>query len=101
MEVLGINPPPEITSVESLVSGEEKAGIGLWRRDLYGVGPELAGKRAKRGWTAGMGDGLFVGVGLEGVIEELVRWDGGQANEWFGRMGELPWYHSFVRLNGE
>lgn len=99
VEVLGINPPPEVTPVESLVSGEEKGGIGLWRRDLYGVEPELAGKRAKRAWTAGMEDGLFVGVGLEGVVEELVRWDGGQANEWFRRMGELPWYNSFVKVN--
>lgn len=96
MQLLGINPPPEVTSIESLVEGEEKSGIGLWKRDLYGVGPELAGKRAKRGWRAGMEDGLFVGVGLEDAVEELVCWNGGTGSEWFRRMGELPWYGYFL-----
>lgn len=96
VELIGINPPPEVTSLESLVQGEEKGGIGLWRRDLYGVGNDLAGKRAKRGWTPGMEDGLFVNVGLEGVVEELICWDGRESgNEWFGRMGELPWYRHY------
>lgn len=96
VELIGINPPPEVTSIESLNEGEEKSGIGLWRRDLYGVGSELAGKRSKRGWTPGMEDGVFVNVGLEGVVEELVVWDGGETgNEWFRRIQELPWYRHY------
>lgn len=92
VRIIGVNPPPEVTSVESLVEGEEKSGIGLWRRDLYGVGPEIAGKRAKRGWMSGMEDGVFVNAGLERVVEELVCWNGGQGNEWFKKMDQLPWY---------
>lgn len=50
------------------------------------------GKRRKRGWVEGMEEGVFVGVGLEGVVERLVRWDGGRSgNEWFAEMGRLPW----------
>ncbi|OJJ36460.1 hypothetical protein ASPWEDRAFT_25929 [Aspergillus wentii DTO 134E9] len=93
--VIGINPPEEVTSETSLIEGEEKRGIGLWRRDRYGVGSNLAGKRVQRGWKTGMEDGIFVGVGLESVVEELVRWDGGQdGNQWFLRMSQLPWCHS-------
>lgn len=92
--VVGINPPGSVTPVEILIAGEEKSGIGLWSRDLYGVQAELAGKRVKRGWEAGMEDGVFVNVGLELVVEDLVRWDGGGGNEWFGQMEELPWYSS-------
>lgn len=91
--LVGINPPEDVTSVESLVDGEMRSGIGLWRRDLYGVGPDLAGKRARRGWIAGMENGVFVNVGLERVVEELVTWDGGQGNEWFSKMDQLPWYN--------
>ncbi|GCB19757.1 uncharacterized protein C57A10.07 [Aspergillus awamori] len=91
--VVGINPPEEVTPLASLLAGEEKSGIGLWSRDRYGVQKELAGKRVKRGWRAGMEDGVFVNVGLEAVVEELVRWDGGEmGNEWFPKMEELPWW---------
>lgn len=90
--VIGINPPERVTPVESLIAGEEKSGIGLWSGDRYGVQSELAGKRVKRGWEAGMEDGLFVNVGLKPVVEDLVRWDGGGENEWFDNMEELPWY---------
>lgn len=90
--LIGINPPPEVTPIDSLVQGEEKGGIGLWRKDLYGVGPDIAGKRAKRGWRPGMEDGVFVNVGLERAVEELVCWDGGRGNEWFENMHQLPWY---------
>ena len=90
--LIGINPPPEVTSVESLLQGEERRGIGLWKRDLYGVGPEIGGKRAERGWRPGMENLEFVDVGLERAVEELVSWDGGQGNEWFKNMGQLPWY---------
>ncbi|KAB8265051.1 hypothetical protein BDV32DRAFT_159623 [Aspergillus pseudonomiae] len=91
--VVGINPPEEVTSEASLIEGEEKRGIGLWMRDRYGVLGELKEKRVKRGWVEGMEEGLFVNVGLGKAVEQLVRWDGGKCgNEWFSRMGELPWF---------
>ncbi|PWY87479.1 DUF218 domain protein [Aspergillus heteromorphus CBS 117.55] len=68
--VVGINPPEEVTPLASVVAGEEKSGIGLWR-GIYGV---------------------VCGVGLESVVEKLVVWDGGDTgNEWFPRMNQLPW----------
>ncbi|KAI9040732.1 DUF218 domain protein [Aspergillus affinis] len=91
--VVGINPPEEVTSEASLIAGEEKRGIGLWKEDRYGVQVELAGKRAKRGWNPGMEMGVFGDLGLEPVVEELVCWDGGEGgNEWFSKMDHLPWY---------
>lgn len=93
VSVIGINPPESVTSAESLIEGEEKSGIGLWKRDRYGVQSVLAGKREKRGWESGMEDGIFVNVGLDSVVEELVCWDGGHdRNEWFVKMHQLPWY---------
>ncbi|KAL4974051.1 hypothetical protein BDW66DRAFT_168104 [Aspergillus desertorum] len=90
--VVGINPPEEVTPLKELVEGEEKRGLGLWRRDRYGVGVELKGKRMKRGWVDGLEKGLWGGVGLEPVVEELVHWDGGNVgNEWFPKISELPW----------
>ncbi|GES61255.1 DUF218 domain protein [Aspergillus terreus] len=95
VNLIGINPPEEVTPAQSLITGEEQRGIGLWRKDLYGVQPDLAGKRAKRGWTAGMEEGVFVNVGLEDAVEELVRWNGGKdGNEWFPKLDQLPWYTS-------
>ncbi|KAJ9244568.1 hypothetical protein DTO271D3_3922 [Paecilomyces variotii] len=92
---VGINPPPEITSPESLVEGEEKRGVALWKKDLYGTGPELVEKRRKRGWGDGMEDGIFVNVGFEPVVERLVRWDGGaEKNAWFNEIDQLPWSSS-------
>ncbi|KAL4796280.1 hypothetical protein BDV19DRAFT_388419 [Aspergillus venezuelensis] len=88
-EVVGINPPEFVTPLRDLEEGEEKRGIGLWRGDLYGVGDELMGKRVKRGWVAGAEWGVWVGVGLEPVVEELACWDKGVL---FPRMHELPWY---------
>ncbi|GFF85848.1 uncharacterized protein C57A10.07 [Aspergillus udagawae] len=91
--VVGINPPEEVTPLASLISGEEKSGIGLWRRDLYGVGEELAAKRVKRGWKPGMEDEVFVDMDLEEVVEELIRWHGGvNDNELFPKLDQLPWY---------
>ncbi|KAI9371304.1 DUF218 domain protein [Aspergillus egyptiacus] len=93
VRVVGINPPEEVTPLNDLVAGEEKRGIGLWKGDRYGVWEDLAGKRVKRGWISGMERGVFLGVGLEGVVEELVCWDGGtDGNELFPKMRELPWY---------
>ncbi|KAL4944286.1 hypothetical protein BDV06DRAFT_220441 [Aspergillus oleicola] len=86
--VVGINPPEHVTPLSELEEGEEKRGIGLWRGDLYGVGSELKGKRVKRGWVEGMDWGVWVGVGLEPIVEELACWDRGVL---FPRMGELPW----------
>lgn len=97
--VIGINPPEEVTPVESLITGEEKRGIGLWKEDRYGVQPELAGKRIKRGWVSGMEEGLFVNVGLERVVEELVLWDGGKdGNERFSKLDQLPWYKPSITV---
>ena len=93
VSVIGINPPEEVTPLESLVRGESGKGIGLWRRDLYGVGEELAGKRHQRGWDLGMETAVFGNVGLEEVVEQLVSWHGGTGNEWFPRMEELPWFY--------
>ncbi|KAJ5930137.1 hypothetical protein N7466_005630 [Penicillium verhagenii] len=92
--VIGINPPEEVTPLESLVLGEASKGIGLWRQDLYGVGKDLAGKRHRRGWYPGMEAEFFMHSGLEEVVESLVCWDGGSGNEWFSRMTELPWFYS-------
>lgn len=89
--LVGINPPPAITSPESLAEGELKRGIGLWSRDRYGVGEELGEKRRKRGWER---PDVFIGKGLEPVVERLVVWDGGEGgNQWFPEMGDLPWFH--------
>ncbi|OJJ44417.1 hypothetical protein ASPZODRAFT_153854 [Penicilliopsis zonata CBS 506.65] len=92
VQILGIDPPESVTSRASLETGEETSGIGLWRRDIYGVGPELAGKRVKRGWELGMEQDLFVNAGLEPAVEQLICWDGGdKGNELFTKMDQLPW----------
>ncbi|KAJ5623481.1 hypothetical protein N7490_012086 [Penicillium lividum] len=93
VSVIGINPPEEVTSLESLVRGESGKGIGLWRQDLYGVGEDLAGKRNNRGWQPGMELGIFLHTGFEDVVEKLICWDGGTGNQWFPRMEELPWFY--------
>ncbi|KAH1370780.1 hypothetical protein KXV74_007091 [Aspergillus fumigatus] len=91
--VVGINPPEEVTPLASLISGEEKSGIGLWRLDPYGVGEELAAKRVKRGWKPGKEAELFVGMKLDAVVEELLRWKGGvNGDELFPKLDQLPWY---------
>ncbi|RAH66857.1 DUF218 domain protein [Aspergillus aculeatinus CBS 121060] len=94
VEVVGINPPEVVTPLRELVAGEEERGIGVWRGDRYGVGRVLGRKRAARGWTVGMEEGVLRDVdGLEGVVEALVRWKGGRSgNEWFDGLKELPWY---------
>ncbi|RAH80649.1 hypothetical protein BO86DRAFT_419945 [Aspergillus japonicus CBS 114.51] len=94
VEIVGINPPEEVTPLRELVAGEEERGIGLWRGDRYGVGRVLGGKRVARGWTVGMEEGVLGVVdGLEGVVAALIRWKGGRTgNEWFDRLEELPWY---------
>ena len=91
--LIGLNPPEEVTSEEYLNKGEERTGIGLWKHDLYGVGPILAGKRAKRGWHSGCEEQLFATTDLPLVVKELISWNGGETgNEWFPKMKELPWY---------
>ncbi|KAL5333346.1 hypothetical protein BJX70DRAFT_392272 [Aspergillus crustosus] len=81
VSLIGINPPEEVTP--------------LREGDMYSVREELKGKRVKRGRAHGMERGLWVGVGLEGVVEELVYWDGGKSgNDLFPKMRELPWYRS-------
>ncbi|PKY00769.1 hypothetical protein P168DRAFT_242881 [Aspergillus campestris IBT 28561] len=96
VRVIGINPPEEIAPLEGLLAGEENSGIGLWRNDPYGVLGELAAKRRKRGWVGGMERGVFVGVGLEGVVEELVCWDGDGGRGLGGWKG-CPGLSGFVR----
>lgn len=92
VNVIGINPPEQVTPLASLISGEESSGIGLWKKDLYGVGKDLAAKRVKRGWIPDLEKRLFVGVGLEDVVERLVTWNGGRGgNQWFEEMDDLPW----------
>ena len=60
---------------------------------MYGVGEELFDKRVKRGWTIGKERDLFVGIGLEDVVEQLVMWDGGTGgNQLFQKMHQLPWH---------
>lgn len=95
--VIGSNPPGEITPLHSLIRGEESGGIGLWRRDLYGVGWDLANKRRKRGWEPGMEECVFANGCLGEAVEKLICWDGGNGNEWFPRMDELPWYYGSPR----
>jgi hypothetical protein len=91
--VIGIDTPEDVTSIESLVQGESLRGIGLWRRDLYGVGQDLASKRIVRGWAPGIMDELYLDGGFEPVVEQLVSWDGGGANELFPHIEKLPWYY--------
>ncbi|KAJ5288930.1 hypothetical protein N7478_001960 [Penicillium angulare] len=92
VSVIGINPPEEVTPLESLVRGESGKGIGLWKNDLYGNGPELASKRAQRGWLE-TDNCLFLHANLEEVVEQLVCWNSGEGNDLFPRMEELPWYY--------
>jgi hypothetical protein len=93
--VIGINPPEEITPPETLIRGEALNGIGLWRKDIYGVNPDLASKRVKRGWCSGMDEGLFCNLGLEDVVLRLVRYDGGDhCNKWFPEIKSLPWAYT-------
>ncbi|KAJ6112179.1 hypothetical protein N7523_008240 [Penicillium sp. IBT 18751x] len=91
-EVWGFDPPEHVTSQESLIKGEALRGIGLWKKDLYGAGDELARKRKDRGWEPGM-ERVFLNRGLEKVVEQLICWNGGAGNEWFPRITELPWYY--------
>ncbi|KAJ5561321.1 hypothetical protein N7461_000082 [Penicillium sp. DV-2018c] len=92
LDVIGLNPPEEITPRETLIRGEELNGIGLWRQDLYGVNSDLASKRVKRGWSPGMEEDLFSDLGLEDVVLDLLRYDGGDhCNKWFPKIECLPW----------
>lgn len=93
VSVIGIDPPEEVTPLDSLILGEALRGIGVWKGDPYGVGSVLANKRIDRGWTPETmqeicGDGVF-----EPIVEQLVKWQGGSWNEWFPRMAKLPWYY--------
>ncbi|KAJ5155062.1 uncharacterized protein N7500_010501 [Penicillium coprophilum] len=94
--VLGINPPVEVTPPETLTRGEALNGIGLWREDLYGVNSDLVEKRMKRGWSPETGNDIFSDLGLENVVLDLIRYDGGRhCNKWFPKRETLPW--SYIR----
>ncbi|KAJ5790098.1 uncharacterized protein N7518_007109 [Penicillium psychrosexuale] len=96
--VIGINPPMEVTPPETLTRGEAMNGIGLWREDLYGVNPDLVGKRMRRGWSPGMENDIFSHLGLENVVSYLIRYDGDDhCNKWFPKRESLPW--SYTRHN--
>jgi hypothetical protein len=96
--VIGINPPEEVTSPESLYRGELLKGIGLWKQDLYGVNQELSSKRRTRGWLPGTED-VFSNMELGNVVLELAQYDGGNyRNEWFPKRESLPW--SCVKRDG-
>lgn len=88
MSFVGIDPPEAVTPRRVLERGEEERGWGAWRRDLYGVGEVLGGKRSGRGWVEEKGERLGEGLG-EGV-KGLLAWKGGESGvEIFG--GRLPW----------
>ncbi len=85
---VGIDPPENVTSRESLERGERERGYGVWKRDLYGVGEVLGGKRRQRGWREGEPEGL--GEGVEEGVRGLLGWRGGASGvEGFGV--RLPW----------
>ncbi|KAJ5293659.1 hypothetical protein N7508_008480 [Penicillium antarcticum] len=97
--VIGINPPEEVTPLETLIQGEAKNGIGLWRQDLYGVNADLMGKRVKRGWSPGIENEMSSNLGLEDVVLDLIRYDGGNhCNQWFPRRESLPWSYAVAPL---
>lgn len=92
VEVIGINPPEEITPLDTLIRGETMNGIGLWKEDLYGVNSKLVSKRVKRGWRSEMENDVFSNLGLEEVVLHLVQYDGGgHCNKWFPKRESLPW----------
>lgn len=97
IDLIGINPPEEVTPLESLIRGENSKGISLWKQDSYGVGGELAGKRKSRGWSLGMEKSIFFNQGLGQVVEKVLCWDGGAGNELFPQLEELPWFYGNVR----
>ncbi|KAI9780111.1 MAG: hypothetical protein M1816_003166 [Peltula sp. TS41687] len=103
--VVGIDPPTTTTSRLELEEGERLRGWDLWRRDPYGVGWELRGKRRVRDvWGLqteeegeGEGHGVWIrmegeGVGAGGRLElgegvgRLLGWKGPERFE-----GRLPW----------
>lgn len=84
---IGINPPEDITPLSELVDGEEKRGISLWKRDLYGTGEVLSRKRRERGWNDEQERAVLEGEENE-VVKRLVRWQGEGI---FPDMDGLPW----------
>lgn len=98
VSVIGINPPDDVTTSESLMRGELMSGIGLWKTDPYGVNRDLGSKRSNRGWFPGMVD-EFSTMDIEDVVLELLRYDGGKDHkEWFSKRKDLPW--SYAKNNG-
>ncbi|KAI9805678.1 MAG: hypothetical protein M1833_005171 [Piccolia ochrophora] len=91
---LGLDPPEEVTSRESLMKGEERRGWGVWRWDLYGVGEVLRGKRVGRDcWGTGGVEGLLNDMGGDMELEEmrgLLEWEGGGSGVEVYQ-GRLPW----------
>ena len=92
---IGIDPPPTITSPESLHEGECQNGHGLWKVDPYGKGPALSAKRACRdpwGTTARFLDSLVElkhQFGRDSDDADGVRAKGVQAEEEGGEEGRL------------
>lgn len=84
-----------------LRQGEEENGAGPWKRDSYGAGEMLGGKRMRRGWDGGVGvngwvDGLVMGAGMENRerdwegVRGLLEWRGGESGVEI-YPGSLPW----------
>lgn len=90
--VVGINPPEEVTQLETLTRGEAMNGIGLWKKDLYGVNADLVAKRVRRGWSLGKENDIFSNLGLTNEVWQLIKYDGGDHyNKWFPERQSLPW----------
>lgn len=85
---MGIDPPENVSPKRELEEGEAKRGWGLWRRDLYGVGEALGGKRRLRGWSESEEEVVARESG-EGV-RGLLAWKGGPSGVEVYE-GPLPW----------
>ncbi|KAF2458516.1 hypothetical protein BDY21DRAFT_410475 [Lineolata rhizophorae] len=68
---VGINPPFSYAEWQQTVKGELDHGLELWRKDIFGVGPELSKKRKDRGWDEKMLD--EVADGLEESVQKLIK----------------------------
>jgi hypothetical protein len=87
MRYVGIDPAKDANGRRQIEEGEAKA-MREWMADMYGMGSNLGGKRAKRGWkgpdeVAGSYGGIL-------GVRDLLAWTGGQTGaEVFA--GRLAW----------
>ncbi|KAI9809118.1 MAG: hypothetical protein M1825_002407 [Sarcosagium campestre] len=90
---IGIDPPPDVTSPETLHSGELERGWRPWSVDLYGVRGELRSKRDGRNpWCI---DQQLVLERYEAAapgVAGLMAWKGGLSGDEVLPMSvDLPW----------